>query len=480
MPKRKVRDSQFDFGGGVNQIADPYAAEDNELQASLNLRLLGDGNAFTIRGGTERTNPVAAAAASIRGLFVDAGSGQLLYICNGKLFTSNALPAGQALTDRGGSFSTTVNSTLVSFRNGAADTIYIADGGLLNSWVPSTVTRADNIAGTPSVDTIAVYNNRLFGLLTGGNTLYWSALGDGGTLGNTGAAGGLDIIRTVQSSGLIALAPLGDTLFILHRSAISAFTGWSLDDINISTGSSGVSTEVGCANRDSLAIVGRTAYFVFDGQFWSLDADGTVKNLSSTRLTQLTPTEVAGIKGVTHLPQTQEIVWHATTTNQMVYNYRLDCWYHFQIILQGGATVTAAAFGRATDGTPYAAVGGTDGYGRYLEATATTDDGGGAFSASLTLRRMYMREFIETKALRVAYAESNALVNVPLSVTSNEGTEAVSISFPASGAKRVGKTQIGLKGNYFDVSYSANSSGLLRTKWVGGIILEGYVLGDRI
>jgi hypothetical protein len=125
-----------------------------------------------------------------------------------------------------------------------------------------------NLAGTPNVGSLAVYNRRLYGAADPGNPqrLYWSGLDDGDTLGIAPNGGFVDVI-TANRSPIIGIAVAGPSLLIFHKDGISRFTGWTVDDFAVDP--RGVSSTVGCRNKRSICPVGshQAAFLGSDGVY---------------------------------------------------------------------------------------------------------------------------------------------------------------------------------------------------------------------
>jgi hypothetical protein len=476
MPKPVIRDGQDSFVGGVNQVGDPARLAPNEMQTCSNFRLGSQGDRLIIRGGVTKTSAGALTAANVKGGFLSSFEAKLMAVAGGDLFTSDGFNIPMTWTNRGGSLSTTVISKFVQFMDSGGDNvIFIADGGQLNRWNDSTSTLSEDLAGTATVHDIVVYNKRLFGFVEGGDTLYWSELNEGDTLGVVASGGGSAVINTLNKQGIMALIPLGATLFIMHEGSISAFTGWSQDDIAIATGAAGVASDVGCATRHSVVIANDVAYFVFDGFVWSLTRDGQVKNISADKLSKLSTSDIAAIKGTVHLPQYHEVIWFGQTT-PLVYNYKLGCFYHNSYTLASSATIQCAFSGRTATGIPHAYLGGSDGFVRELEVGTTDEDS--VINVSAKLQRKTFGSILSHKALRFAHAYHSHTATWTLTLASDVTTEALTIPLSIATGQPV-RVHASLRGTWYDPTISGTSTNLNGGGWIQGIALTGFNMGER-
>ena len=263
MAREKLVDQQPAMVGGLNDVSDDSALQPDQLRRATNLRLT-DYGAATKRGGTQRITTNALAAASVLNGFTfqqDSGTNQILAVCNGALRTSTYGTFPRTFATQTGALSTTVSPDFAQFRDtGGNDVVYIADGGLLNKWSGSALTV--DIANTVAVNTIQVHNERLWGCgnSTYPDSIFYSALNDGDTLGYGAGGGGQIIVRTFGDETIIGLASINTSLLIFHRRGISRLTGFGQDDINATP--AGVTADVGTIAAKSIVASNNIGFFI--------------------------------------------------------------------------------------------------------------------------------------------------------------------------------------------------------------------------
>ena len=259
----RLADQQPRFDGGLNDVSDDAAGQDNQMRRAFNARLT-DYGAVTKRGGTQRTSTAALAAASVLNGFTfrqDSGTRQILAVCNGTLRTTTYGSFPWTWASQTGTFSTTVVPTFAQFRDaGGNDVVYIADGGLLNKWNGTALTT--NIANTTDCAVIAVHNERLWGTVnsTYPDSIFYSALNNGDTLGYGPSDGGQIIVRTFGDEAIVGLASINTSLLIFHRRGISRLTGFGQDDIT--TQPAGLTADVGTIAAKSIVANNNIAFFI--------------------------------------------------------------------------------------------------------------------------------------------------------------------------------------------------------------------------
>lgn len=404
----EIRDRQEGFAGGLNTSSDDAALANNECRVLTNAQLSTRG-AATKRGGTQRTLASPLAAAIRGGLsWQQTASVQQVLVANGRLWTGT-LGIPMTLTDRGGTLSTTIYPTLAVFKGPTAEGVYIADGGALNFWDGTTLT--ENIANTPALESIVAWGPRLFGFK--GDTVYWSSTTsgiNGHTLGAL-AGGGQAVVRTYGGQELIAGAPLKNSLLMFHRSAISRFTGATLDDINIEAGTSGISGDVGTVAKRSIITVENAVYFLTDRGVFAA-SETSVEPVSSPlerTLAGLTKTQWAQVAAV-HARAFNEVRWAIPGVGLFVYNYRTQGWSGPWTGAFTSSGVTAMWDATDTDGRNVILTGHDNGHllwndrgGIFLDNVTSASTGGATYPFVVQCKRFYGQDYTLTKSWRTVY-----------------------------------------------------------------------------
>lgn len=437
--RRIVRDVAPGFAGGLNLVADPSAVGNTQLRRADNLRLVETGGA-TRRNGTKALHASALAAQPVRGGFTwkKASSTQLLAVCNGTLFTGT-YSIGMSWTGQAGALSASVAPSFAQFHDGVNEVVYIADGGALNKWDGSAVTT--DIANSQSVSTIAVYNERLFGITGTNESLFWSGIADGDSLGYGAGGGGQANIRTFGNQRLTGLLPLGGSLLLFHVDGISRFTGISIDDISIQAGTQGVSQDTGTIAPRSIVAVENVGFFAASRGFF-LVTEGGVQDISATitpLFDELTSTEVAGITAA-HNERDREVWFHVPSKGLYVYQYRLKAWSG---PWTGGylSPVTHSLWEALDgDGRPIVLRGTADGFvqrcdlpGLYKDNVTSAGASGSRYTAVLQPCRFFAGDPAMEKSLREGHLLADLRGSTGLTVSWTLGGDAGSWTISAPG-----------------------------------------------
>jgi len=261
--RQRITDQQPAMNGGLNSISDDLSLAPQQLRQTANGRLT-DYGAITKRGGTQRISSAVLTANPVLNGFnwsKDNGTEQILAVANGTLYTTTYGAFPVTWTSRTGTLSTSVAPTFAQFRDGTGtDVVYIADGGLINKWNGTTL--STNIANSVAVETIQVHNERLWGCgnSTYPDSIFYSALNDGDTIGYGAGGGGQIIVRTFGDEVVIGLASINTSLLIFHRRGISRLTGYSQDDITVQP--AGLTADVGTIAAKSIVASNNVAYFI--------------------------------------------------------------------------------------------------------------------------------------------------------------------------------------------------------------------------
>lgn len=444
MSRPRVTDHQQGFSGGLNSSADEARLGADEVRVARNYLLTLYGAAQR-RQGTQRVS-TAAIADPIQGGFGWTSTGDTLVVAGGTLYTTSYGTLPIAFNAEIGTLSALTVPDFAAFTDGV-ECVYIADGGPLNKWNGTTFT--GDMAGTPNVSRLAVYNRRLFGISGDSQTLYWSALDDGDTLGNAAAGGGEAIIRTFSDSILTALATVGASLLIYHISGISRFTGWTQDDINIAAGSSGLTSDVGCKAPRTVVSLENEILFLSDRGFYS----ATENEISP--ISMQIDSDVAGLTGAAqvasfslHFRTRREVWFYVGGVGFYVFNYRLRRWSGPQSDGYVLPVTTCAWDDEDENRVPIALCGDEGGWVKRMEAPLIWKDnvnadgtGGAAIEGVIQLHRMFTSsrrdgtpDMETTKSWRWGYLLMDALDSEDISVEWDTQFGDNSYDFPITGA----------------------------------------------
>lgn len=259
--RQPIADAQQGFAGGLNAVSDPSAVGKNQMVRSDNVRL-SDYGAATKRGGTQHIHATALAAKSVKSGYAwrkDATTVYGLVSCNAAVhsFTWGAFP--RTLTSIGAI--NDVAASFAAFRDGSANVVYIASGTNLKKWDGTTYS---SISAASQATGICVFNERLWGWGVSGSldSVFYSALDNGDTLGVGASGGGQIIVRTFGQRDIVACAPVNTSLLIFHRQGISRITGYGQNDTTVAP--AGVSPDGGCVGAKAVTVYDNIAYFVSD------------------------------------------------------------------------------------------------------------------------------------------------------------------------------------------------------------------------
>ena len=257
------------FAGGLNTVSDPAALAPSQARQLGNARLTVYGSA-TRRGGT-RTCLSAAVSTSSTGnvgiywplkgkVCVVAGSTQTLFTASPPAsFTTTwtmTMDAGRAFKAL----------SLAIFTDGTNEVLYgESQAGGLYKWDGTTSTAVT--ANSPvACNGIVAYDARLWGWNSAAspNSVFYSALNNGDTLGIPASGGGQIAISTYGDEPIVSCAAVGASLLIFHRQGISRLTGFGQSDLSVSPQP---------ATRD-LFICGQNAVTVYHNAAWVQTAQG--------------------------------------------------------------------------------------------------------------------------------------------------------------------------------------------------------------
>lgn len=261
--KRAVRppvmDKQDGFAGGLNTVSDPSAVLPNQCVRSDNFRLTEYG-AVTKRLGTQRISTAVIAAAAVKSGYAWRQNSTTVYglvQCNSAIhrFTWGTFP--RTFTSIGAI--NDVSASCAAFRDGSANVVYIAHGGQLKKWDGTTFS---GIAAAVQPTGVVVYHERLWGWGVSGSldSVFYSALDNGDTLGVGASSGGQIIVRTMGQRDVVSCAVVNTSLMVWHQQGISRITGYGQADTEVTP--EAVTSDAGLVGPQALTVYDNVAYFV--------------------------------------------------------------------------------------------------------------------------------------------------------------------------------------------------------------------------
>lgn len=446
MARERVADSQPLMSGGLNSISDDVALTNSQLRKAINARLT-DYGAVTKRGGTQRTTASAISAHPVLNGYTwrkDGGTQEILAVLNGVLYTTTYGAFPWTWTAESGTLSTTVAPTFAQFRDGSDDVVYIGDGGLLNKWDGTTLDT--DIVGTIGASMLTVHNQRLWscGCGTNPDSIFYSSLNNGDTLGNGSAGGGQIIVRTFGDETIVGLASVGTSLLIFHRRGISRLTGYGQDDITVEP--QGVTADVGIIAAKSIVEVGNVAYFISErGLYRCNEAEVQAVGTQETPdpllplIRGLTSTQFVNIRSVFNRA-TRELWINIPSSGIYTYHTVLNAWSGpWDTGYVDPATVSLFDT-LDSNGLPQMLRGDADGYVSLCDAPAALDNvaadgtGGTRYSMVVQLHRMYCGDDALAKSLRWGYITAKLNGSDACSIAWKTEADATSYTLPASTA----------------------------------------------
>jgi hypothetical protein len=507
--REKVADAQPRMDGGLNSISSDGVLLPNQLRKATNARLTEFG-AIQKRGGTKRTAAALNGTNDVRNGFTwrqDGGTIEVLAISGATLYTSSYGTYPWTWTAQSGTLATTGTPYFARFRDtGGNDVVYIGDGGLLNKWDGTTLTT--DISGTSTTKNIVVHNQRLWGCGCGTNpqSIFYSSLNNGDTLGNAGSGGGEIIVRTFGDETVIALASINTSLLIFHRQGISRLTGYGQSDITVQP--EGVSSDVGTIAAGSVVPVENIAYFVSERGLYRCN-ESEVAPVSSQEtpdpllplIRQLSASQFDNIRAVLNRA-TREVWISIPGYGVYVYHTTLNAWAgpwdtgyispdttalwesyddnELPIILKG-------------DGDSYVSI--TDAPAVFLDNVNSDDTGGDRYVMEARFHRLYAGDQALSKAMRWGYLEVDLRGSDQSKVEWRTGEFIGSFELPVSTASSWGgfgtiwgtgtwggggrtsyRIPMGGNGYYVDVSFIDSGAAL---PVVSSFQLEAFALGRR-
>ena len=472
------RDGVTDFSGGVRNIGARRDTGENESLLIDNWRLtLSHG--LVRRYGSQKIHTSSfggTVLAVYEWRFSNIGAGYLMVQAGSHIYAtpSDGLLYPATFTDLGSVVSSSFNAGMAGFRDNAGEVVYIADNGQLNKWDTSTF--STDLPGTPTgITQLVVYNRRLFGF--NGDTLYWSDLDNGDTLGDNTNGGGSARIKTFGGGPIVGLAVVGTTLFIFQDNGVSRFRGWSQDDIDIQSGTSAVNNPIGADDWRGITVFNGYAYWISaDKKAYRLSEDGDVEEIGRqiTLVFQGSPIAVAN-------KEEREIWFRNIGSGSQVYIYNIDlnAWTT-ATFNQGSSAWSMFTWlkSRFTDSQGTMLAASFDGFIydlRYttavLDATNADGTGGSAYVSKIITNPFEFGDASLVKALRYGYIGADNLSgSVTVTIMDDSGVLVGSSaqSVPVGG----GVTRFQAWGNYkapaVQVAYGGATLATLSDIWLYG------------
>jgi hypothetical protein len=510
MARPVLQDAQPRFDGGLNTVSDDAALTPNQMRVAVNARLT-DFGAVTKRGGTQRVSAAAIdAGKNVQGGFYwrrDATTPQILVVVDGTLYTTAYGSFPLTWTQRTGALAAGVSPGFAKFRDaGGNDVVYIGDGGLLNKWNGTTLTV--NIANTIGAKNLTVHNERLWscGCSAGPQSVYYSDLNNGDTLGDSANGGGEIIVRTFGDQVVIGLASVNTSLLIFHRRGISRITGFGQDDIEVAP--AGVTADVGTIAAGSIVEADNVAFFVSErGLYRCNEAEvapvGTPEKPDPLLpiIRQMTAAQLDDIRAVLNRA-TRELWVYLPGFGVYTYHTLLQSWSGPWDTGYLSPETTALFDAANTNGLPIVLKGDVGGWvslcdapNVFLDNVSSAGANGVRYALSVQMHRLYAGDDAEAKALRWGYLTAQLNGSDQCSVSWSTGISAGTFQLPADASLTWGgvgttwgtgtwggqgsknyRIPMGGTGYYIDMSIADSGNGL---PVFSRFQLETFALGRR-
>ena len=509
----KVTDAQQRMDGGINTVSDDLSMGQSQVRRAENCRLTTYG-ALTLRPGSLLLTTFANSVTNGFTWYRDAGGiAVLLADSAGALQTADGtdLPAG--FTTITGALATIVPPVFEKFvHDGSTEAVYIADGAAVKRTDNATITSTGSIA----LSFVKVHNQRLWGV---GNTtyrqsLFYSALNDGSTIGDTGNGGGQIIIRTFGDEAVVALASVGSSLLIFHRRGLSRLTGFGQDDISVEP--EGLSAEISLLSPYSLVELDGACYFLTNRGLYVVTERGvrqvaTPEQPDPVAAALQSPASVGSNIGnqcrMVHNPATQELLCFVPGVGCYVYHLVLNAWVgpwtgEWSRITTMVPVSAANISSQAGAGLTRVVLAGSDLRVSLAETPVAKRDqmtdladplSGSAIEAIVRFRRMFFGDDALAKTFRWAYLTATLPGSASMDVSWETGTQAGSftVTAPSGGVWGPGvwgdgvwgnagsrnyRVPLGGNGYYLDVTLGYAGFGV---PIISRAAFEGYALGRR-
>lgn len=505
--RQVLSDMMGSMAGGLNTVSAPDALQPNQFRRGDNGRLTPFG-AFIKRGGTQQTAAALVASTAVRNgtaWYKADGSVVTMAVCNGTLYTTTYGAFPLTWTSRAGALSTTVPPSFASFLQAAGtESVYIADGGLLNRYTGTTLTV--NIASTPSCTVLAVHNQRLWGCGDAAfpDSIFYSALNDGDSLGIGASAGGQIVVRTFGNQNVLGLVSLANSLMIFHQMGVSRLTGYGQSDVTVAA--AGITGDVGTIAPFSIVRVDNIVYFVSDRGLYAAN-EQQVMPVSTTEqpdplsviLPLMASTDIANIRAVLNRG-TREVEIHIPGYGMYLYHTILKAWagpwvdgYLSPETSCLFETHNASGYPIVLRGDASGFVSETDRPTIFADNVSAAGIGGTTYVSALQLRRLYCGDPHIAKAWRFGYLLADLAGSSACTVTWTTDSLSDSSVLPASafalwngsswGASLWGTTaqtsyRIPMDGNGYWVDFLITDSSMAQPTFSQAGV-RGFALGRR-
>ena len=499
MAGKTLTDAQAGFAGGLNTIGDPSAIRPDQCVQMANARLTAIGAAKR-RGGT-RTCTSGLASGSVNGThgLTGTSSGGVFVTSAGRLYTYTLPTSFSAtwtltITDRGTGFAYPDTSDIVVFTDGSTTSYYCSQtsGVGLTKWNGAAISSP---AGATAASGVVVYNSRLWGWLA--NSIYYSAILNGDTLGIAASGGGQIVVQSYGTSDVLACFVVGSSLLIAQGVGISRLTGFGQDDISVSPQPLSkeciiLGAKAFCVTTDAAYVAtARGLYRVTEGDATLVgtpeNPDPTPAAFTSAILTQSTT--------LFYNPNTNEVWVAIMGVGTYVYNTLLGSW-------SGPWSGTYFAIAGTTTGRiprPFTVQDSNtkstrivlppwettaqctelDSPDYYKDGVASAGTGGSAYTMTLQCHRMFAGDRRYSKAWRwiqvMAASLDSATAPTAVSYAINGGSTTMTFTSPIT-AQQIYYLGPGGVGPYLDVTISDGGTSASQYASVG---VEGFFLGQR-
>lgn len=338
----KMMDAQAGFAGGLNTVNDPAALRPDQARQLTNCVLTTVG-AATRRPGTQRLTAAASSADSLGlaywpryGFLYQAASGltsvfqlNLSSAYFGQYTVTSGTPPTWTTIALGATLGNNVSIQATPFfdATGAEHMYFGGVNGVIKISSAGVATPVASAAGAGQLGGVEVYNQRLWAYQLAGNSIYYSDINNGDTLGTTASGGGQIIVTTFNVPRIQTIKALGSSLIIFNTVGISRLTGWGQDDITVQP--QGLDP--------SVAIVGATAVCDAENVLFAMTSDGLAEITETSVRLIATPEKpdpvLAAIRvnptsfvSLVYLRDQQSILVAVSGYGTWTYNRRLDAW----------------------------------------------------------------------------------------------------------------------------------------------------------